>query len=227
MRIDSVSALKATTPVAGDFAELTGYYLPGDGGGGNFYWDNTSTSTGNDGTIVEINSHPATGRWKRVFYEPVDVKWFGAKGDGITDDTTRIAAAIAVVTVGDINFSADGVYIISSSLSLANPVTINLNGGTIKFAVSVTASIAAITINSANVTIKNGTILGTFVPATDTPTPGSGPSGILNNNGYANLVVDHLTIKNVQAYGIVATNGANPTITNSKFINTGYIIVLC
>jgi hypothetical protein len=81
MRVDSISALKALSPVVGDLAELTGYYSPGDGGGGSFYWDSASTEIPNDGTIIEPNSLPATGRWKREIWEPVNVQWFGAIPD--------------------------------------------------------------------------------------------------------------------------------------------------
>ena len=228
MRVDSISALRALTPTTGDLAELTGYYLPGDGGGGNFYWDGASTAPDNNGTVIQPDSHPTSGRWKRVITAPIDVSWFGAKGDGLTDDTAAITSAVTVATTGSVIFASRGIYVISTGLNLTYPVTIDLNGATIQFPAAVaTTSISAFAVNSDNVTIKNGKILGTFNPATDTPAPGAGPIGINNNSSHANLTVDHITIEKVQSYGIVAFNGANPTFTNNTFLNTGYISLFC
>ena len=97
---------------------LEGYSTPGDGGGGVFVWV-PATITRSDGgggvfvwvadsvtddggtTIVPcLNSvcRPF-GCWKRVFDGALNVRWFGAKGDGVTNDyaaiVTTIAAAVA------------------------------------------------------------------------------------------------------------------------------------
>lgn len=221
-RVDSVTALRATTPAAGDLAELTGYYNPGDGGGGEFYWDSTSVLTDNGGTIIKAT--PATGRWIRVFQQAVNVQWFGAKGDGSTDDTSAINAAIGAITAGEVVFQPNLTYVISSTLTLSYPITIDLCGAILQFPSSVSATnVAAFTVSHDNVTIKNGTINGTYNPSSDVPSPGVGPYGISNNAGKAYLVVDRLTISNVQNYGIIASNGLSPRITNCHFINTGYI----
>src|SRR5690625_3262025 len=43
---------------------VLGYYSQGDGGGGEFYWDNTSTEADNGGTVFKVDGVD-TGRWKR------------------------------------------------------------------------------------------------------------------------------------------------------------------
>ncbi|MCK5444128.1 MAG: hypothetical protein KAI73_00815, partial [Rhodospirillaceae bacterium] len=66
----------------------------GDDASGVFYWDATSTATDDDGTILKL-ADTATGRLLRDFSGAVSVKWFGATGDGVTDDTAAVAAAVA------------------------------------------------------------------------------------------------------------------------------------
>lgn len=72
---------------------LDGYYAQGDGGGGTFFWDPSSSTGDNGGTII-VPTGSTTGRWLRIWSGTVNVRWFGAKGDGVTDDTAAIQAAI-------------------------------------------------------------------------------------------------------------------------------------
>lgn len=67
-------------------------------GGGLFKYDGSSSETVDGGTIIGASG---VGRWKRVggTDDLLNVKWFGAVGDGVTDDTTAIRAAIAAGSV--------------------------------------------------------------------------------------------------------------------------------
>src|SRR6185369_7316395 len=62
-----------------------------------FFWDDTSSTGDNVGTIV-VPTGSSTGRWVRIWSGRVNVKWFGATGDGVTDDTAAIQAAIDITT---------------------------------------------------------------------------------------------------------------------------------
>ena len=95
-----MAALKAIdiSEMAGNTQiSVAGYYSPGDGGGGTFYYDSGSSTTDDGGTVIAPDV--GSGRWKRVYSGYVDVKWFGAKCDGTTDDATALTAAISASDV--------------------------------------------------------------------------------------------------------------------------------
>lgn len=109
---------------------VAGYYAVGDGGGGEFYWSAASTATDNGGTIIKATA-VTTGRWLRVLSGSLSVKWFGAKGDGTTDDSSAFHAAIAVVAANgggqvDVPFGRGETYAVN--LTIADKRGIHLNG---------------------------------------------------------------------------------------------------
>lgn len=74
---------------------LKGYYVEGDGGGGTFYWDATSTAADNGGTVIKPTSISGAGRWIRFAYQDIDIRFFGAKGDGVFDNRAILKTVIA------------------------------------------------------------------------------------------------------------------------------------
>jgi hypothetical protein len=114
IKIKNIAELKTRKGTPESTVEVLGYYVEGDGGGGNFYWDNVSTETDNSGTIIQVTG-VITGRWKRVYTNVVNVRWFGAKGDGVTSDTTTILNAINSLTTGGTLYFPSGTYLITGS----------------------------------------------------------------------------------------------------------------
>ena len=122
--LTAISNLKAeTVNFEGKAVNVLGYYAKGDGGGGLFYWDATSTQADNGGTIIQATAI-ATGRWKRVFSGAVNVKWFGAKGDGINDDQPSIQSAVNFCLEYEIKnvFVPDGQFLINDSIFLGKSI---------------------------------------------------------------------------------------------------------
>jgi len=72
--------------------------------GGTFIYDSTKVAEHNDGT--NFNG------WIRQYDGAVNVKWFGAVGDGITDDTVAIQNAIDTRNI----FIPDGTYNITNTI---------------------------------------------------------------------------------------------------------------
>jgi hypothetical protein len=111
-----------------------GYWMPGDGGGGVFYWSNTTITddggtqivplaTGGDGGIGSVGKG-----WVRIYSGPINVRWFGAKGNGssdagVSDDAAAINAAIAVGAARQtVVYFPPGIYMVSSGINLTSSV---------------------------------------------------------------------------------------------------------
>lgn len=75
--------------------------------GGTFIW--SATGTANGGTVFA----GGTGYWNRQYSGAVNVKWFGAKGDGVTDDTLAIQKTLDIKKAV---YIPDGVFITSDTL---------------------------------------------------------------------------------------------------------------
>ena len=99
---------------------MKGYYSSGDGGGGTFYYDAAARNQDNGATVIRSDS--TKGRFVRDCEENyVNVKWFGAKGDGSTDDTAAIQAAIDALPGGGGTVSLPGgTYNISSAIRIGD-----------------------------------------------------------------------------------------------------------
>lgn len=180
-------------------------------------WDFTecsgSTAESNEGSVLDaynITWFPITkGRWKRIYKGYVDVKDFGALGDGTTNDTDsfnlasnrlqvdsggKLVIPVGEYVVGKQEYTGltTGVAYTSSPIisisECSNPITIEGNGAVIKAA--------------------DGLRYGSFDPSTGEPyTHGSSP---FTNQNYAvgtyiamlNLVNNyHVSIKNIKLYG--------------------------
>jgi hypothetical protein len=89
---DNVVQLKANTgSTTRPIAVLGGHNAIGDGGGGVFYWNTSTTLVDDGGTIF---THGASGgAWVRIFSGAINVRWFGA-GLGGADDAPLIQKAI-------------------------------------------------------------------------------------------------------------------------------------
>ena len=117
----SLSSLKE-----GDVCETLGYYEPGDGGGGK-YKITYNLSAVEDGGLVHYLSDSDTLRAELILNDSVNVHQFGAVGDGVTDDSKAIQAAINNASHKVIEFNNNKTYCIGSPIKI-NKDGIILNG---------------------------------------------------------------------------------------------------
>jgi hypothetical protein len=143
--VSTIAVLQSLTGMRhGQQAFVSNYYdqdgSPSNpaGGGGPFHYDAFSTATDNSGTVIKPTAVSGAGRWLRIYSGAINVKWFGAKGDGSNDDTTAIQAAINALTIQAINSDEAsagvvhlpaGTYKVSATLAWTGPgVTIRGDG---------------------------------------------------------------------------------------------------
>jgi Pectate lyase superfamily protein len=125
--VGSIADLRALSKATNDHAFATGYYAQGDGGGGPYWYDSSdTTSSDNGGTIIVASDG---GRWKLQLLGDVTVKQFGAKGDGVADDTSAIQAAINSFNgQPGVVFMPTGTYNVSSTIHLKATVSLRGSG---------------------------------------------------------------------------------------------------
>ena len=115
----------------GEIVEVTGIIGTGARGGVDMVWSNAVSYahvgldlTGPSGGVVRIDDLEVvdiTSAFLRDMMAMVDVRDFGAVGDGLTDDTGAFQAADAAANGREILVPA-GSYLLSGSVSFANPV---------------------------------------------------------------------------------------------------------
>lgn len=165
-----------TLDVSYSNVNVKGYYVENDDGAGLFNYDNSiDKSTANGGTIIDPGvsltlqgTGTGFGCWIRQYSGAINIKWFGAKGDGATEDTTVIQAAItlAIASGNSLFFPASvGSYLVkplvfdtASGIVVFGEKTTELE--LIYFAYGADSSIFQI-LNSDSITIRNLSFIGT------------------------------------------------------------------
>jgi len=143
---NSIAALRlrSGTTIA-NASKTLGYYAAGDGGGNSFYWDGTSTATDNGGTIIKPTAVAGAGRWIAIDTINVNIRQFGAKGDGVADDTTAISSAIDEFNTV---YFPNGTYLFSGITINKHNVTLYGTGESRSVLLMTNAAAAAVTIAS-------------------------------------------------------------------------------
>lgn len=90
----SVAEMRAASFTDGEMVNLTGYYAENDGGGGRFKYLEAGSDSANGGTIFTPDA--GAGRLYRQYSGRVNIRWCGAKGNGIDGDAPSILAAMGI-----------------------------------------------------------------------------------------------------------------------------------
>jgi nitrous oxidase accessory protein NosD len=218
VKVATIAGLRGLpAPSTANVVAVSCHTVPGDGGGGSFRFDPLSSAGDNNGTVVAPASG-ARGRWLRIHRTVLSVRWFGARGDGVTFDTAAIQAAVDVARSGDTVLFTPGVYRIHADkgvrlksdlrLSLG---TATLVGGNVDGARCRLLEIAG----KRNVEVSGGTLVGSWSGA-----PQWGV-GILASDAQ-NLVIENVRIQGFHLDGILLTGNSGcryVTVRNTVSLN--------
>lgn len=118
--VSNIASLRSATSASltATAVNTLGYYLPGDGGSGLYSYVSTDTTTADNGGSVIVDA--SNRRWYLQTNYSINVLQFGATGNGTTDDTNAIQAAINVGRLSNppqIVYFPQGIYKITASLN--------------------------------------------------------------------------------------------------------------
>lgn len=109
---------------------VLGYYEPGDHGGAKYYWDSSCSDPDDGGAVIRPTVGSGNGGWRLNFNGTLDVRFFGAPSDGISDATSFIQAAYDWLYNGQGGylFFATGRYKITSSIVVKGKPSVGSSG---------------------------------------------------------------------------------------------------
>jgi len=218
---DTIAEAIAQAGVPGTASKVTvlGWSTPGDGGGSDLYWDNTSTETPNNGTIFAVPG-VSTGRFKRnVPPTGIPAAFFNIKGDG-TDQASKINTMLSVLPSGSvITLEANTSYVVASMLSITKPVTIIGNQSTLNFNFT---STSAINIQSSNVKLDLLNLTGSSGTTYISTSHGILITGSTTSSYFDNISITRCTIKNFSSTAIRFRYVRNFSISQCNISNIPY-----
>lgn len=113
--IATVAAIQAADLTGVSAVQTLGYTTAGDGGGALYRADTGDTSTADDGFLCIVSNDGV--RFKLVITGAIRVKWCGATGDGVTDDTAALTKFVAEVdTNGHPVIFDQGTYLVDGGI---------------------------------------------------------------------------------------------------------------
>lgn len=126
---ESYADLRSATGLNGQIKFVKGRVVPGDGGEGLFRW---STQVADDDGGTSFNQGglgSSSAGWRRVGSDALSARWFGAVGDGVTDDHDALDLALgAANAAGKLLFIPPGNYLLNSQLDFGFMSNVHVRG---------------------------------------------------------------------------------------------------
>ena len=116
--VNGNASLRLLTPIADKCLYRKYHTTSGDGGALMFYGVTGAapgTYVDDGGVVIVPTGGDGSAAWLGVYSGQVNVRWFGAKGDGVTSDTASMQAALAYPDV----YIPQGHYVLDDTLTSA------------------------------------------------------------------------------------------------------------
>lgn len=103
---DTIASVRLSKGSANTKVNVLGYGAINDGGGGQYYWDASSTAIDNGGSVIKVTAI-ATGRYILNYKEVINAAQFGVvTGDGSESENAQLVAALATDGVKKVIFNS-------------------------------------------------------------------------------------------------------------------------
>jgi hypothetical protein len=130
----------------------------------------------------------------------VSVKNFGAKGDGVTDDTVAVELAIASIAAGTILCFPAGTYILTGEVTATKAMTFHLGGAVLSWTTD--ENDQGLRSSVGNVAVIGGTLKGPQSTTEDTTQNGFAAEGADSSNYILDIRIEGTEIKDWGGSGI-------------------------
>ena len=124
--LSTIKELQNFDPMDSTQLRVAGYFKPGDGGGGEFYWKEDSNVDPDNGLVFRSHSRPQ-GRWLRLVSGVLDVRFFGAFAAS-GDVSKQFQASLDACKQGGSLHIPSGHYTISHPLEVYQGTTLTGDG---------------------------------------------------------------------------------------------------
>lgn len=176
----------------------------------------TLSDTLNRLTLVEHNNDGTHNKLTKITDPWVDVRAYGAVGDGVTDDTAAIQAALTAAAGKTLLFPV-GTYMHSSLLLIPSNITVSGYGATIKAANAISKTIGGLSVTGkTNVQIFGLTYDGNRAGRAPGAPVGSAHGFSITNS--SNIVLRDIGAKNGVADGLLIAY-SNSADANTRTFN--------
>lgn len=207
INLDTVDNLRGLIGFNGQVVNTLGYYAIGDEGGNRFRFDSSNTDTDNGGTIIKPTFLLGAGRWVAVQSELINIKQFGIKNDGATDNTVafqKLATFLSSLTKFVLTMPA-GTYINSTYFRVQSSVLTHatINADDAEYVVTAPTPIVGGYFEVTN-TLKTGlylTING-LIARMNRATVRTGNVDMVRVRGFKNYVINNICIPSSDNNGL-------------------------
>jgi hypothetical protein len=184
---DTVALMKAESLAAGETAMTRGYYTKGDGGGATYLIVAPQAFDGY-GDHELANGNIAVLQYSGA----INVKWFGAKGDGVADDSANIQSAIDYAGANSRIDLPPGAYKTTATL-IINALRVHFIGAgswSTRIIFAPTADDTCLQLNTAGTVLYQGAVKGISFYSDDS-TYTKIALDIMDTSGYS---IDDITV---------------------------------
>lgn len=205
LRVADRATLKQLDP-----SRFEDVYLMEEGREGRFRRAQGSPPVNDPHEGVYVPSNTPRYHWQRANAAEINVRWFGARGDGTTDDTAKINAAIGIAAALGTSevLVPPGVYMIEpvkAHIVMKSNVSLRLSTDTILMAIANDSQLYSViyAYDVKNIKISGGTIIGDRT--THSGSGGEWGYGIALH-GVANAEIADVEVKDFWGDGIIITD---------------------